>query len=241
MPTARLDWKTVVWTLAQNSPPGLLSHRSEHRLARHSWGAFPRSLDHAGYELGVQEGSSFPLACALVGRVVSVARPSIDPHLACMGSAAVAWAGMFKMEVSAVYWTPLGACIAQFWGHRSAPFGGLVVLATTLARVVLEMVLVDALGLTSFLSFVLTLSFALGISRCLQLLEEHPFIDLPGPEKLVFLDGLHCGLQGGAICHELVDLPPGIPLGPQECKLRRRWSSSCDGWPIKPIIPFIQV
>ena len=52
MPAARLDWKTVVWTLAQSSPPGLLSHQSEHELARHSWGAFPRSLDHAGYELG---------------------------------------------------------------------------------------------------------------------------------------------------------------------------------------------
>ena len=124
------------------------------------------------------------------------------------------------------YWTPLGALHCPVLGPSvgSAPFGGLVVLATTLTRVVLEMVLVDALGLTSFLSFVLTLSFALKISRCLQLLEEHPFVDLPGPEKLVFFDGLHCGLQGGALCHELVDLPPGVPLGPQECKLRRRWS-----------------
>ena len=30
---------------------------------------------------GVQEGSSFPLAWAFVRRVVSVARPSIDPHV----------------------------------------------------------------------------------------------------------------------------------------------------------------
>ena len=29
VPAARLDWKTVVWTLAQSSPPGLLSHQSE--------------------------------------------------------------------------------------------------------------------------------------------------------------------------------------------------------------------
>ena len=30
VPAARLDWKTVVWTLAQSNPPGLLSHQSEH-------------------------------------------------------------------------------------------------------------------------------------------------------------------------------------------------------------------
>ena len=68
VPTALLDWKTVVWTLAQNSPPGLLSHRSEHGLARHSWGAFPRSLDHAGYELGGPGGFKLsPCLCICQG------------------------------------------------------------------------------------------------------------------------------------------------------------------------------
>ena len=38
--------------LAQSNPPGLLFHQSELGLARHSWGAFPCSLDHAGYKLG---------------------------------------------------------------------------------------------------------------------------------------------------------------------------------------------
>ena len=92
-------------------------------------------------------------------------------------------------------------------------------VAITLAWVVLQVVLVDALGLASFLPLVLALAFAFGISRRLQLLEEHTFIDLPGPEKLVFLDGLHCRLQSGSICHELVNLPPGISLRPQECKV----------------------
>ena len=214
----------MVWTLAQSSLPGLLSHRSEHGLARHSWGAFPRSLDHAGYELRGPGG--FKL-WAFVRRMVSVARPSIDPHWACMGSAAVTLAGVFEMEVSAVL-DPIGCLQCPVLGPSigSTPFGGLVVLATALPRVVLEMVLVDALGLTSFLSFVLALSFAFGFSRCLQLLEEHTFVDLSSPEELVFLDGLHGSLQGGAVCHELVDLSPGIPLGPQECKLRRWWSAS---------------
>ena len=105
-------------------------------------------------------------------------------------------AGMFKMEVSAVL-DPIGClqCPVLRPSIGTTRFGGLVVLATTLPWVVLEVVLVDALGLTSFLPLVLTLSFAFGISRCLQLLEEHPLVDLPGPEKLVFLDGLHCSLQ----------------------------------------------
>ena len=159
-----------------------------------------------------------------------------------MGSAAVPWAGMFKMEISAVL-DPIGCLQCPVLGPSigTTPFGGLVILAITLPWVVLQVVLVDALGLASFLPLVLTLSFAFGISWCLQLLEEHPLIDLPGPEKLVFLDGLHCSLQGGAVCHELIDLPPGIPLRPQECELRRWWSASCDRGPIEPIIPFIQV
>ena len=134
-----------------------------------------------------------------------------------MGSAAVPWAGMFRMGISAIclQCPVLGPSIG------TTPFGGLVILAITLPWVVLEVVLVDALGLASFLPLVLTLSFAFGISWCLQLLEEHPLIDLPGPEKLVFFDGLHGSLQGGAVCHELIDLPPGIPLRPQECELRR--------------------
>ena len=111
--------------------------------------------------------------------------------------------------------------------HWDDPFGGLVILAITLAWVVLQVVLVDALGLASFLPLVLALAFAFAISRRLQLLEEHTFIDLPGPEKLVFLDGLHCRLQSGSICHELVNLPPGISLRPQECELRRWWSPPC--------------
>ena len=191
---------------------------------------------------GVQEGSSFPLVWTFVRRVVSVARPSIDSHWASMGSAAVPWAGMFKMEISAVL-DPIGCLQCPVLGPSigTTPFGGLVILAITLPWVVLEVVLVDALGLASFLPLVLTLSFAFGISWCLQLLEEHPLIDLPGPEKLVFFDGLHGSLQGGAVCHELIDLPPGIPLRPQECELRRWRSASCDGWPIEPIIPFIQV
>ena len=48
----------------------------------------------------------------------------------------------------------------------TTPFGGLVILAITLPWVVLEVVLVDALGLASFLPLVLTLSFAFGISWC---------------------------------------------------------------------------
>ena len=191
---------------------------------------------------GVQEGSSFPLVWTLVWRVVSIACPSIDPHWASMGSAAVPWAGMFEMEITAIL-DSIGClkCPVLRPSIGTTPFGGLVILAITLAWVVLQVVLVDALGLASFLPLVLALAFAFGISRRLQLLEEHTFIDLPGPEKLVFLDGLHCRLQSGSICHELVNLPPGISLRPQECELRRWWSPPCYGGPIEPIIPFIQV
>ena len=42
------------------------------------------------------------------------------------------------------------------------------------------MLLVDTLGLTPFLSFILALSLTFGVFWCLQLLEEHPLIDLPG-------------------------------------------------------------
>ena len=190
---------------------------------------------------GVQEGSSFPLAWTFVRGVVSVARPSIDPHRASMRSAAVPLAGMFEVEVPAVL-DPIGClqCPVLRPSIGTTSFGGLVTLAITLAGVDLQVVLVGTL-LASFLPLVLTLSFAFRISWCLQLLEEHPLIDLPGPEELVFLDGLHRSLQGGTVCHELVDLPPGIPLRPQECELRRWWSASCDGWPIEPIIPFIQI
>ena len=45
----------------------------------------------------------------------------------------------------------------------SAPLGALVTLSITLPRVCLEMLLVDTLGLTSFLSFILTLSLTFGI------------------------------------------------------------------------------
>ena len=171
--------------------------------------------------------------------MVSVARPSsLGKHGICHSSLA----GMFEMEISAIL-DPIRClqCPILRPSIGTTPFGGLVILAITLPRVGLQVVLVDALGLASFLPLVLTLSFAFRISWCLQLLEEHPLIDLPGPEKLVFLDGLHCSLQGGAVCHELIDLPPDIPLRPQECELRRWWSVSCDGWPIEPIIPFIQV
>ena len=154
----------------------------------------------------------------------------------------VPWANMFEMEITAILGS-IGClkCPVLRPSIGTTPFGGLVILAITLAWVVVQVVLVDALGLASFLPLVLALAFAFGISRRLQLLEEHPFIDLPGPEKLVFLDGLHCRLQSGSICHELVNLPPGISLRPQECELRRWWSPPCYGGPIEPIIPFIQV
>ena len=64
----------------------------------------------------------------------------------------------------------------------STPLGALVTLSITLPRVCLEMLLVDTLGLTSFFSFILTLSLTFGIFWCPQLLEEHPLIDLPGPK-----------------------------------------------------------
>ena len=138
-----------------------------------------------------------------------------------MRSATVPLAGMFEMEIPAIL-DLIGClqCPILRPSIGTTAFGGLVILAITLAGVVLQVVLVDTFGLTSFLPLVLTLSFAFRISWCLQLLEEHPLIDLPGPEKLVFLDGLHCSLQRGTVCHELVDLPPGIPLRPQECELR---------------------
>ena len=174
-------------------------------------------------------------ASLLVRRVVSIACPSIDPHWASMGSAAVPWAGMFEMEITAIL-NSIGClkCPVLRPSIGTTPFGGLIILAITLAWVVLQVVLVDALGLASFLPLVLTLAFAFGISRRLQLLEEHPFVDLPGPEKLVFLDGLHCSLQSGAICHELVDLPPGISLRPQECELRTRWRAHRTNHTIHP-------
>ena len=56
----------------------------------------------------------------------------------------------------------------------------------------------------------------------------------PWSRKLVFLDGLHCRLQSGAICHELVDLPPGISLRPQECELRTRWRAHRTNHTIHP-------
>ena len=89
-----------------------------------------------------------------------------------MGSAAVAWARVFEMEV----------CNAQFWGHVLGlpPLGPLSPI--TLPRVCLEMLLVDTLGLTPFLSFILALSLTFGVFWCPQLLEEHPLIDLPGPK-----------------------------------------------------------
>ena len=80
----------VVWTLAQNSPPGLLSHQSEHWLARHSWGAFPRSLDHAGYELGGPGGfklSPYLGICQESGpRCMSIRWPSLGKHGMCRSS-----------------------------------------------------------------------------------------------------------------------------------------------------------
>ena len=114
---------------------------------------------------GVQEGSSFPLTWTFVRRVVSVACPSIDPHWASMGSAAVPWAGMFKMEITAIL-DPIGClkCPVLRPSIGTTLFGGLIILAITLSWVVLQVVLVDALGLASFLPLVLTLSFAFGIS-----------------------------------------------------------------------------
>ena len=146
------------------------------------------------------------------------------------------------MKIPAVL-DPIGCLQSPVLGPSigSAPLGAFITLSIALPRVVLEVILIDPLGLTPFLSFVLALSFAFGISRCLQLLEEHSLIDLPGPKQLVFLDSLHCGLQSGAICHKLIDLPPGVPLRPQECEFRRGWPPPCYRWPIKPVIPFIQV
>ena len=79
-----------------------------------------------------------------------------------MGSAAVPWAGMFEMKITAIL-DSIGClkCPVLRPSIGTTPFGGLVILAITLAWVVLQVVLVDALGLASFLPLVLSLAFAL--------------------------------------------------------------------------------
>ena len=161
----------LVLTLAQSSPPGLLPHQSEHWLARHLWGAFPRSLEHAGYKLRCPGG--FKLSpCWYTCR---------ESGLRCMS---IHWSAL---DMRGIY----RSCLGLRWKSRqyclqcpvlgpyigSAPLGALVTLSITLPRVCLEMLLVDTLGLTSFLSFILTLSLTFGIFWCPQLLEEHPLID----------------------------------------------------------------
>ena len=87
---------------------------------------------------GVQEGSSFPLAWTFVRGVISVARPSIDPDWAGMGSATVPLAGMFEMEIAAIL-DLIGClqCPILRPSIGTTAFEGLVILAITLAGVVL--------------------------------------------------------------------------------------------------------
>lgn len=97
---------------------------------------------------------------------------------------------MLEVEIPAV-WYPYGDCRAQLPSIKSASFLSLVSFPTTLSRVMSY-----TSGALGRLPWSFPLSFLFGLSCRPELLEEHPFIDFPGPKQLVISDGLHRHLQG---------------------------------------------
>ena len=116
VPTSLLDWFWRWHKVVRQ----VLSHQSEHWLVRHLWGAFSRSLEHAGYKLRCPGGvQAFPLLVHLSGEWSPL---HVHPLIRTGHAWDLPQLPGFKMEVStvlpampssgAIYWVcpPWGPC-----------------------------------------------------------------------------------------------------------------------------------